>query len=112
MSVGLQLWDEQSRPVLDGTTRAGRVSGVIIISRQDTDEPVQWRAGQSGSVPADLSGGTPFWAFTPDWQFAHVSGNTPVPIVHIDANGIRWSYSASSGSFRNAMPGTLVFGVY
>lgn len=111
MAVGLQLWDASGRLALDGTARAGRVSGVIIIYPQGTPN-VPWVAGATGSVRADLSGGTPFWAFTPDWQFQHVSGNTPVPVVQIDAYGISWFYSASSGSFRNAMPGTLVYGVY
>ncbi|MDN7932053.1 hypothetical protein QZM52_12255 [Burkholderia metallica] len=111
MTVGLQIWDEQGRVALDATTRAGRVSGVIRIHPQGTKE-VQWVAGQSGSVAADLSGGTPFWAFTPDWLYQHVSGNAPVPIVQIAANGISWFYSGSPADYRTPMPGTLVYGVY
>ncbi|TPE99507.1 hypothetical protein DIS09_05560 [Burkholderia pseudomallei] len=111
MTVGLQIWDERGRIALDATTRAGRVSGVVRIHPPGTKD-VQWIAGESGSVAADLSGGTPFWAFTPDWQFRHVSGNAPVPAVQIDVNGISWFYSGSSTNYRTPMPGTLVYGVY
>ncbi|WP_081467221.1 hypothetical protein [Burkholderia ambifaria] len=111
MSVGLQIWDQQGRIALDASTRAGRVSGVVRIHPPGTKD-VQWIAGEAGSVAADLSGGTPFWAFTPDWLYQHVSGNAPVPIVQIAANGISWFYSGSPADYRTPMPGTLVYGVY
>ncbi|RQT68119.1 hypothetical protein DF045_27345 [Burkholderia cepacia] len=102
MPVGLQIWDQQGRIVLDATARAGRVVGVVRL-----DE-----SGSSGSRAADLSGGTPFWAFTPDWLYRHVSGNAPVPVVQINAYGINWFYSGSPADYRTPMPGTLVYGVY
>nr|WP_076866381.1 hypothetical protein [Burkholderia pseudomallei] len=111
MTVGLQIWDDQGRISLDATTRAGRVSGVVRIHPPGTKN-AQWIAGESGSVAADLSGGTPFWAFTPDWLFQHVSQNSPVPIVDVDVTGIRWRYSYHDGNFYRPMPGLLVYGVY
>ncbi|MCO7335480.1 hypothetical protein NIB78_03015 [Burkholderia multivorans] len=97
--------------MLDASTRAGRVGGVARIYPLGTTG-VQWVAGSAGSIPADLSGGTPFWMFTPDWLFQHVSQNAPVPIVSVDAYGVSWRYSASSGNFYTPMPGLLVYGVY
>ncbi|WP_080415448.1 hypothetical protein [Burkholderia ubonensis] len=111
MTVGLQIWDEKGRTLLDATSRAGRVAGVVKIDPLGTKD-AQWVAGNSGSVAADLSSGTPFWAFIPDWLFQHVSMNAPVPIVAIDASGISWRYSDSPADHRTPMPGTLVFGVY
>ncbi|KVQ37078.1 hypothetical protein [Burkholderia ubonensis] len=102
MSVGLQIFDAQGRALLDATSRAGRVSGVAVL---DT-------SGSPGYRAADLSGGTPFWAFIPDWLFRHVSMNAPVPVVSIDANGIGWRYSDSPSGWRTPMSGTLVYGVY
>lgn len=111
MSVGLQIFDQNGRTVLDASTRAGRVSGVVRIDERGT-AGVRWQAGDSGRVDVDLSGGTPFWTFAPDWLFRHVSQNAPVPIVDIDAAGIRWRYSYHDGNFYTPMPGMLVYGVY
>ncbi|ATF36634.1 hypothetical protein CO709_27440 [Burkholderia thailandensis] len=101
MSVGLQIWDAQGRTLLDASTRAGRVVG---FTRLD---------GQGGSIPADLSGGTPFWAFTPDWLFKHINQNAPVPVVSVNAGGISWFYSPPpSDNHLTPMSGLLVYGVY
>lgn len=102
MSAGFWVWDGAGRMVLDGTSRAGRVVGIV------------YTGGGAGSYPADLSGGTPFWAFMPQWIFRRVGGAEPTPVVAIDAFGISWSYSGnSSGSNAySPVPGWLVFGVY
>ncbi|AJX21531.1 hypothetical protein [Burkholderia pseudomallei] len=76
-------------------------------------EGAKWIAGQGGSIAVDLSGGTPFWAFTPDWLFKHIAQNAPVPVVSVNAGGISWFYSAPpNGDHLTPMPGLLVFGVY
>jgi len=114
MSAGLQLWDAQGRTLLDASTRAGRAFGAVAIVPVDSEEAkaARWVAGNPGRIDVNLSGGTPFWAFTPRWLFQHVSQNSPVPIVSIDANGISWRYSYHDGNFWKPMPGTLVYGVY
>ncbi|MCA7986559.1 hypothetical protein [Burkholderia vietnamiensis] len=101
MTAGLQIWNEHGQLVLDGTTRCGRLRGSQRIT------------GSDGSVAIDLSGGTPFWAFMPDWLFQHISMNAPVPIVDIDATGVRWRYSTDgSSSYRTPVPGWIIYGVY
>lgn len=101
MSVGLQIWDAQGRLTLDATSRAGRVVGFTRLN------------GQGGSIQADLSGGTPFWAFTPDWLFKHIAQNAPVPVVSVNASGISWFYSPPpNGDYLTPMSGLLLYGVY
>lgn len=111
MAVGLQIWDSQGRTLLDASSRAGRVAGIARIDARGTSG-ARWQAGDSGAVAADLSAGSPFWAFYPDWLYQHVSQNAPVPIVDIDSTGIRWRYSYHDGNFYTPMPGMLVYGVY
>ncbi|WP_230943127.1 hypothetical protein [Burkholderia vietnamiensis] len=102
MTAGLQIWDGSARLLLDATSRAGRVMGIVRAE------------GVAGSASADLSSGTPFWAFMPDWIFKRVSGAEPSPIVSIGPSGISWTYSPNSGGSNayNPVPGWLVFGVY
>ncbi|WP_232439486.1 hypothetical protein [Burkholderia ubonensis] len=102
MESGLWIWDAASRPILDAKSRAGRVVGIVHTG------------GADGSVPANISGGEPFWAFMPERIFYRVSGAEPSPIVSINAGGISWSYSpnyAGSNAYTR-VPGWLVFGVY
>ncbi|WP_081087242.1 hypothetical protein [Burkholderia pseudomultivorans] len=102
MTAGIQIFDGAGRPILDARSRAGRVIGIVHTG------------GNDGSVPADMSGGEPFWAFMPDQIFYRVSGAEPSPVLSIDRFGVNWRYSANaSGS--NAyvrVPGWIVFGVY
>ncbi|MDN7743032.1 hypothetical protein [Burkholderia multivorans] len=101
MVAGLQIFDAAGRVILDGTTRCGRIRGVVRVG------------GGDGGQAADLSGGSPFWSFMPDWLFQHISMNAPVPVVDIDATGVRWRYSTDgSSSYRTPVPGWLIYGVY
>ncbi|KEZ04800.1 hypothetical protein GQ57_15875 [Burkholderia sp. MSh2] len=101
MEAGLEIWDDAGRVMLNGTTRCGRLHGVVRIG------------GADGGVAADLSGGQPFWSFMPDWLFQHISMNAPVPVIDIDAGGVRWRYSTDGGgSYRTPVPGWLIYGVY
>nr|WP_232294073.1 hypothetical protein [Burkholderia pseudomallei] len=102
MDAGLWIWDGASRPMLDGTTRCGRVMGMQRV-----------QSGVAGNVSVDLSCGTPFWSFMPDWLFQHISMNAPVPIVQISAGGVSWRYSTDGSSRdRTPVPGWLVYGVF
>ncbi|AIP66326.1 hypothetical protein [Burkholderia thailandensis] len=102
MKAGLQIFDATGRLMLDGTTRCGRVMGMQRI-----------QGGAAGGVSVDLSRGTPFWSFMPDWLFQHISMNAPVPIVQIGAGGVSWRYSTDgSSSYRTPVPGWLIYGVF
>ncbi|CAD6536473.1 hypothetical protein LMG27952_03154 [Paraburkholderia hiiakae] len=101
MTAGLQIWNASGQLVLDATSRLGRIKGI-----QQLD-------GNNGSYPIDLSGGTPFWSFQPDRLYFHISNQTASPIITIDANGVYWTYSSTSGlSYPKTVTGTLIFGVY
>ncbi|KWI49397.1 hypothetical protein WM06_21375 [Burkholderia cepacia] len=101
MPAGLQIFDSNGRLLLDGTTRCGRLRGMV------------WIGGGDGSQSADLSGGEPFWAFMPDWLFQHISMKAPVPNVEINAGGVRWWYSTDGGSdYRTPVVGWLIYGVF
>lgn len=100
MAVGLQLWDASGRLVLDGSTRCGRIKDMVYVN------------GSDGAVGANLSDGTPWWSFMPEFLFKHISMNAPVPIIDIDANGVRWRYSTTSDGYRTPVQGWLVYGVY
>jgi hypothetical protein len=101
MSAGLQIWNASGVLILDTSHRLGRIKGTVQLK------------GQGGSVACDMSDGTPFWSFQPDFLYAHISNVTPPPIINISTTGISWSYSSTSGlSFPNPITGWLFFGVY
>lgn len=98
---GLQIWNASGVLVLDATQRVGRIKGFARC------------AGSNGSQAAYMGDGTPFWSFQPDFLFKHISNETPPPIISIDANGISWTYSSTSGlTYPNPITGWLFFGVY
>lgn len=101
MDAGLWIWDGAGRLMLEGTTRCGRIVGSQRVEN-----------GAAGSVVVDLSRGTPFWSFMPDWLFQHISMKVPVPIIDIDANGVRWRYNTTSGDYVTPVPGWLIYGVF
>ncbi|WP_431822508.1 hypothetical protein [Burkholderia sp. F1] len=101
MPAGLQIWNERGQLVLDGTTRCGRLRGIQKLN------------GTDGGIDVDLSAGQPFWSFMPDWLFQHISMNAPVPVIDIDARGVRWRYSTDGGnSYRTPVTGWLIYGVF
>lgn len=102
MEAGLQIWNENGVLMLDATHRLGRIKGVP-----------QYLTGGSGHYAVDLSDGEPFWSFQPDFLFAHINGNTPVPVVTISATGAVWTYTAApTQSYLNPITGWLFVGVY
>jgi len=101
MTAGLQIWNASGQLTLDATQRVGRIKG----SQQIT--------GGSGSISMDLSSGTPFWSFQPDFLFMHINGNSPVPVVSISSTGISWTYSPPpTTSYLYPITGWLFWGVY
>lgn len=101
MASGLQIWNESGVLMLDTSHRLGRIKGTAQLK------------GQGGSVVCDMSDGTPFWSFQPDFLYAHVSQQTPPPIITISSTGISWTYSSTAGmNYPNPITGWLFFGVY
>ncbi|MGF6697860.1 hypothetical protein OKW38_002472 [Paraburkholderia sp. MM5496-R1] len=101
MSAGLQIFNASGVLLLDSSDRVGRIKGRVQV------------LGHAGSVACDMSDGIPFWSFQPDFMFAHISNQTPPPIITIDSNGIYWTYSSTSGlNYPNPITGWLFFGVY
>ncbi|MFM0595321.1 hypothetical protein [Paraburkholderia dilworthii] len=87
--------------MLDATQRIGRIKGS------------QQLGGISGSISMDLSDGTPFWSFQPDFLFRHISGISPVPVVTISASAVTWTYSSPPKSnYIYPITGWLFWGVY
>jgi hypothetical protein len=101
MTAGLQIWDANGVLTLDATQRCGRVKGSTHLD------------GSNGSIASDLSDGTPFWSFQPDFLYQHISNETPPPIISIDSNGIHWTYSSSAGmTYAKPITGWLFWGVF
>ncbi|OWJ59139.1 hypothetical protein BWU74_18155 [Paraburkholderia caledonica] len=98
---GLQIWNASGFPILDSSDRLGRIVGMA---------PVQ---GFNASVSADLSQGTPFYSFQPDFLFKHVNQVTPPPMFTINAGGITWVYDTDGGTnYRYPVTGLVFFGVF
>jgi len=98
---GLQIWNPSGFPLLDSSDRLGRIVGRAQV------------AGTNAGVAADLSQGTPFYSFQPDFLFAHVNQVTPPPIFTINSTGISWVYSTDGGtSYRNPVTGWVFYGVF
>ncbi len=98
---GLQIYNASGVLMLDGTTRTGRIKGMARIK------------GTNGSVACDMSDGTPFWSFQPDFFYKHISNQTPPPIITIDSNGVYWSYSSVAGlAYAVPITGFIIYGVY
>lgn len=68
--------------------------------------------GNDGGISVNLADGTPWWSFMPDFLFWHISMNSPVPIIDIDATSLRWHYSVTSDAYRHPVTGWLVYGVF
>ncbi|MFP3584139.1 hypothetical protein SCB29_10950 [Paraburkholderia sp. SIMBA_055] len=103
MTAGLQIWNQDGVLMLDGTHRIGRLKGSLYL-----DGKVQ-----SGTQAADLSDGTPFWSFQPDFLFAHINGNSPVPVVSISSTGVSWAYSnPPTQSYLYPITGWIFYGVF
>ena len=101
MAAGLQIWNGSGVLVLDATQRCGRIKGAVQVT------------GSNGVVASDLSDGTPFWSFQPDFLYKHISNQTPPPIVSINASGISWTYSSTAGmNAPNPITGWLFWGVF
>lgn len=104
MAIGLRIYDASGALILDGTKRVGRFKGAVYI----TGSP-----NSSGSQAADLSSGTPFYAFQPDQLYYHISGDTPPPNITVNSGGVSWTYSPSGGtSHTHVISGWCFFGVY
>ncbi|TGP43478.1 hypothetical protein EN871_16870 [bacterium M00.F.Ca.ET.228.01.1.1] len=101
MAAGLQIWNASGQLILDATSRCGRIKGQARV------------AGFADSRVVDLSGGTPFYSFQPDFLFAHINNQTPPPIFAINASGISWTYSSTAGMNNpNPITGYVFFGVF
>lgn len=101
MAAGLQIWNASGVLVLDATHRCGRIKGAFYVS------------GSAGAVASDLSDGTPFWSFQPDFMYRHISNQTPPPIISISATGVSWVYSSTAGlNYPNPVTGWLFWGVF
>jgi hypothetical protein len=83
---GLQIWNASGIPILDSSDRLGRIVGMAQVQ------------GFNAGVTADLSQGTPFYSFQPDFLFKHVSQITPPPMFTINSTGISWVYDTDGGS--------------
>ncbi|MFM0330644.1 hypothetical protein [Paraburkholderia strydomiana] len=101
MTAGLQIWNASGQLILDATSRCGRIKGQ------------QYVGGTAGSLSVDLSSGTPFYSFQPDFLFAQIDNQTPPPIFTINSGGISWTYSSTAG-MNNPHPitGTVFVGVF
>lgn len=98
---GLQIWNASGTLILDSSDRLGRIVGSARV------------AGTNGGVGADLSQGTPFYSFQPDFLFKHVSQITPPPVFTINASGISWIYDTDGGTTnRYPVTGMVFFGVF
>lgn len=98
---GLQIWNASGVLLLDSSDRLGRIVGRAQVQ------------GFNAGVTADLSQGTPFYSFQPDFLFAHVSQQTPPPIFVITASGISWTYSSTSGmNYPRPVTGWVFYGVF
>jgi len=102
MTAGLQIWNAAGQLMLDATQRVGRIKGSVYIPNN----------GLSGSQAADLSGGTPFFSFQPDFLFMHINANSPPPQISISSTGVSWVFSGSAGSFFYPVSGWLFYGVF
>ncbi|MGF6757273.1 hypothetical protein [Paraburkholderia sp. GAS42] len=101
MTAGLRIWNADGVLILDATSRLGRIKGNARVE------------GFAGAKAADLSDGTPFYSFQPDFLFAHISNQTPPPIFTINANGISWVYSSTAGMNNpNPITGYVFYGVF
>jgi len=101
MPAGLQLFNASGALLLDTSDRLGRIVGAVQLK------------GFNGQMSADLSSGTPFWSFQPDFLFAHTTQQTPPPIITIDSNGVSWMYSSTSGlNYAKPITGWLFYGVF
>lgn len=101
MASGLQIWSGSGQIMLDTSARIGRIKGMAHVT------------GSAGSMGADLSDGVPWWSFQPDFLFAHISNETPPPIVSINSGGVSWTYSSTAGmNYPNPITGWIFFGVY
>lgn len=101
MPAGLQVWGSDGRLILDGTHRIGRFKGAAYLN------------GNPGSVPVDMSDGTPFWSMAPEGFFFHISNETVPPIISIGPTGVSWTYSSTAGlSYPAYVKGWLFFGVF
>ncbi len=98
---GLQIWNASGVLTLDATQRVGRIKGMARV------------AGTNGSVAVNMSDGVPFWSFQPDFLYAHISNETPPPIITADANGIYWTYSSTAGlNYAKLITGWLFYGFF
>jgi hypothetical protein len=103
MTAGLQIWNQNGALMLDGTHRVGRFKGSLYLDGKI----------QSGTQAADLSSGTPFWSFLPDFLFMHINGNSPVPVVSISSTGVSWAYSSPpTQSYLYPIAGWIFYGVF
>ncbi|MBW9107771.1 hypothetical protein [Paraburkholderia phenoliruptrix] len=101
MTAGLQIWNQDGVLMLDGTHRIGRMKGMARVD------------GFADARAIDLSDGTPFYSFQPDFLFAHIDNQTPPPIFTINSSGISWTYSSTAG-MNNPHPltGYVFYGVF
>lgn len=88
--------------MLDATQRCGRIKGQVKLDG----------SGSSGSVAVNLSDGTPFFSFQPDFLFKHINANSPPPQITVNANGVSWVYSNSAGSYFYPVSGWIFYGVF
>ncbi|AOJ72242.1 hypothetical protein WS81_26060 [Burkholderia sp. MSMB2040] len=101
MPSGLQVWGADGRLILDTSHRCGRVKGFTYAN------------GSAGSYNIDLSDGTPFWSFQPDFLFRHIAGKNPIPTVTVTSTGISWTYSSPDlPGYVYPITGYLFVGVY
>jgi hypothetical protein len=98
---GLQIWNASGTLILDSSDRLGRIVGSARVT------------GTNGNAVADLSQGTPFYSFQPDFLFKHVNQITPPPMFTINAGGITWVYDTDGGTTnRYPVTGWVFFGVF
>jgi hypothetical protein len=101
MAAGLQCFDASGNLVVDFTTRLARIVGVLHVTGSNLATP-----------DPKLAGGTPFYAFQPDFIWGFINMDVSRPIFSIDNNGISWVYSAGSGTHNQKITGYVFYGVW
>lgn len=100
MPAGIQVWDAASNPIMDTTTRLGRVLGVATITTA------------TGSITgiAGFSQGTPFYICTPLNSPGNINlATNPLPVITISGTTLSWAYESGTGANQTVL---LYYGTY
>ncbi|MFC0399236.1 hypothetical protein [Paraburkholderia rhizosphaerae] len=103
-AVGLQVWDEAGRLMLDGTHRLGRIKKMVKVGD-----------GPGVCLIEDIQPGEQiFYSFQPNQLFFDSRHNECPPWFQIvNGNAVTWDYSPNTSTApRFNIQGMLIVGVY